>query len=390
MKKNSFLIFGLVLLLATTPARASVEWSGFASFGGGITTASDEKIHGYSSDLGFKPDTLFALQASSFISDRLSVTVQFMARGEDDFDVGVEWAYLRYKLSDSWTINAGKLRLPMYSYSDSLDVGYTYHWLRPPASVYRAPFDTILGMNFTNNMMLGNALISTQIITGRFNDEIRFNREPVQADVHNIIGFNTTAEQGFWTLRGGYFVTNDVSLHVTNPNLLGLADILRAYGVPEAADALLAEGDKGSFGGVGFMYDNSDFFFGGEYTALRVPGSMVARQFSQYLTLGKRFGNYTVHGTFEQTKDSPARPERHLPTVPPITAQLPGLPPYSALAGFLQGAAASEVKRYDYYTLGVRYDFDRGVALKLDITKLNDTRGNADANLISFAVQTVF
>jgi hypothetical protein len=122
-------------------AQDKIQWSGFGNIAAGMTTGSDDELFGYDNDVDFNPESLFALQAKANLSEKLSVTAQIMSRGSEDFDLGVEWAYLQYQLTDAASINVGKLRLPFYMYSDSLDVGYSYHWLRTPQSVYRVAFD---------------------------------------------------------------------------------------------------------------------------------------------------------------------------------------------------------------------------------------------------------
>ena len=138
MNKTSIVSALALAGLFSTQAAAEIQWSGFANVGAGFTSGSNEELFGYTDDIGFKPDTLFALQGTSQISERLSATVQVIGRAENSFDLELEWGYLQYRLNENWTLNAGQLRLPTYTYSDSIDVGYTYHWVRPPASVYRA------------------------------------------------------------------------------------------------------------------------------------------------------------------------------------------------------------------------------------------------------------
>ena len=122
-----------LVMSSSALAQDQIEWSGFGSIAAGMTTGSDDQLFGYDNDLDFNPGSLFALQAKANLSDKLSVTTQIMSRGSEDFDLGVEWAYLQYQLTDSASVNVGKLRLPFYMYSDYLDVGYSYHWLRTPS-----------------------------------------------------------------------------------------------------------------------------------------------------------------------------------------------------------------------------------------------------------------
>jgi len=58
-------------------------------------------VSAYSEDISFKPESLFGLQVSADLADNLSVTGQIVARGADDFDATIEWAYLSYEINDN-------------------------------------------------------------------------------------------------------------------------------------------------------------------------------------------------------------------------------------------------------------------------------------------------
>lgn len=66
----------------------------------------------------------------------LTATTQVLAEGSNDFQMEVEWAYVSYSITPSLIVQTGRLRTPFYLYSSALDVGYTYHWISPPAPVY--------------------------------------------------------------------------------------------------------------------------------------------------------------------------------------------------------------------------------------------------------------
>lgn len=127
MKANRFSL--AVLLTASITAFQAyavdnVRINGFGNVVMGVTS-SDDTFLGYDDNPDFSNESLFALQVSSDISDKLSATAQVLGRGSEDFDVNFEWAYLSYKISDSLTLVAGRSRLPLFTYSSSLDVGYT-------------------------------------------------------------------------------------------------------------------------------------------------------------------------------------------------------------------------------------------------------------------------
>jgi len=119
------LIAGLVAV-PMSPAMAEIQWNGFLSVGAGMTFDDDEKLAGYDNDLSFAPDSILGLQASSELGENLLVTGQWVARG-DTSEVKAEWLYLSYQFNPNLRINVGRQRMPLFLYSDYMDVGYAYH-----------------------------------------------------------------------------------------------------------------------------------------------------------------------------------------------------------------------------------------------------------------------
>ena len=128
-----------------------VKLSGFASLAGGKTVSvgkrkspltGEETDNTYLVDLpddgfyddqwSFYPDSIYGLQISAQLSEKLSLVGQFTGSGADSFDAKVTWAYMKYQFENDAYIIAGKQRTPYLYYSDSFDVGYSYHWIRPP------------------------------------------------------------------------------------------------------------------------------------------------------------------------------------------------------------------------------------------------------------------
>ncbi|MGM7319760.1 hypothetical protein [Idiomarina sp. ST10R2A5] len=378
MKYSLAACFGAAALAMSLPSQAQdkIQWSGFGNIAAGMTTGSDDELFGYDNDVDFNPESLFALQAKANLSDKLSVTAQIMSRGSEDFDLGVEWAYLQYQLTDAASINVGKLRLPFYMYSDSLDVGYSYHWLRTPQSVYRVAFDNYTGVSFQHNAFVGNFIFNTQVIAGNMQDDIEAGgSEAAEAEMNNLIGFNTSAIYNNLTMRIAYYQTNDTNIHLNEID--GLLATLREAGAAQVASELEVSEDKGTFAGVGFMYDNFNWFVGGEYTELEVDGSYIPEQRSSYLTAGKRFKDWTLHATVGQTDDKVIDAERFSVPVPQLQA-------------VINQVATQVISENTYTSVGANFNIAPSAVLKFDVTHSDDKLIDESDVLVSAAVQFVF
>ena len=132
--RYSTLCFG-TLLLSSFAQASDVNFSGFGSIIAGV---KDHSREGYSyaryedTHFSFEPDSLVGLQATTQINDKASASIQLLARGALDWDAEVDWAYLSYQVTYSFTWLAVLIRAPFFLYSDYISVGYAYPCITPP------------------------------------------------------------------------------------------------------------------------------------------------------------------------------------------------------------------------------------------------------------------
>ena len=79
----------LTFCFFSTHAMAEINFNGFLSVGGGLLVDDDEiaSYEGFDGDWNTDPDTVFALQVSAAINDKVTATGQLIARGTDDYDI---------------------------------------------------------------------------------------------------------------------------------------------------------------------------------------------------------------------------------------------------------------------------------------------------------------
>jgi len=204
--------FFICLFFISTTTFADIQFSGFASINAGKVLSGTGVPHydveptfladyplvsAYGEEVDFKPETLMGIQIKSDLTEGLSVTAQIVARGANDFDATFEWLYASYEVNDSWTIQAGKKRLPLFYYSDFFDVGYAYVWMRPPADNYTWQIFNYTGVNALYTGEVGDWSISGNIYGGEEDD-------PNNKLLGDFFFFETTRE--VWTnIIGGVF-----------------------------------------------------------------------------------------------------------------------------------------------------------------------------------------
>mgnify|MGYP000282618041 FL=1 len=381
MKKLSVAV-AICCALATSNASAEVRINGFASIVGGKSLDSDQTLYGYDDDISFKNESVFALQLTADLQEKLSATAQIVARGENDFDADFEWAYLTYEFSDDLQLSAGKMRLPLFRYSDFLDVGYTYRWVRPPQSVYNLPFSTYEGLSLLHTTQLGDWDSTVQVVYGSFDDNIAVVSVNGDTELNNMAGVNWSLSYDWFSARAAYFIA-DTSIGIENDTaegmaLNGLEQALRSSGFSDQANDIAINEDDSYFLAFGFSIDYNNVLFDAEYTEFEVENSALAKQTQYYTSLGYRMDEVTVHLTYENNDDKHDSSRYNaLPTVPPLNA------------GLNQALEGSKAKS-NVYTIGARYDFHPMAALKVDFSRFEDDITNTETDVVAVGVDLVF
>ncbi|MDP4984015.1 porin [Pseudoalteromonas tunicata] len=388
----------IAIICSSIPAHAEVRINGFASVIGGMALDKNTELFGYSDELSFENESLFALQISADLQDNLSATAQIVAKGENDYNAEFEWAYLTYQINDHTQVSAGRMRVPFYRYSDFLDVGYAYRWIRPPKSVYNLAFSTYEGVSFVYNSQLGSWDSTLQLIGGAYSGDVATFTDNDPAKLNAITGINWTLAYDWLSLRAAYLIAETSISAQNSPEFTGLIAGLNSYGLTTQTDDLLIEKDDGSFLGIGFSIDYENFLLDGEYTELEVKDSFVAPQKQFYLAAGYRIDNWLIHMTYESRDVEHEKSKFNtIPTtfVHPVYGTLPlstdpTNPNAPLLRDLTNAAIAGTTIDSSSYSFGVRYDFHPSAAFKVDYTVVDNAITNKDSDVIAFGVDLVF
>ncbi|MDC0602262.1 topoisomerase IV [Aliiglaciecola sp.] len=379
MKKSLTLI---ALGCATVfSANAEVRINGFANFVGGVTS-SDDTVYGYDDNVSFSDESIFAIQVSGDINDKMTATGQVVAKGENDYKTEFEWAYITYEATDNVSVSAGRLRLPLFRYSASKDVGYSYHWVNAPRAVYDVAFNNLEGFRVDYNNYAGDWEYGFQLAAGTINSEIDVpdaTGNPVEVDLkaNNAVLLTAEATYEWFKIR----VVGGRSSVTFRPAVL---ETTFAQIPDNIADALRIEDDTSEFYGLGIEVDKFDWFVNAEFTEVGIEESFSPTDTAYYVSAGIRTGKFTPSITYESLDGEGEI--RFLDLV----AALPE--PFQAPVGAaVTGTQQAFFDKYTVTTLGLRYDMDTNVALKADISKYDDDLDDtADATLVRFAVNYIF
>jgi len=358
-------------ILGSGAQAADLRINGFLSVVGGLTTSEGvarNKFTGaeskatyvadgptggvYDDDISFKPDSNFGLQVSSNLGDGLSVTGQLTGSGGEDFDTNVAWAYISYDLNDNWNLQAGRQRLPLFFYSDFLDVGYAYHWTRTPQVLPGAFSDTFEGVKLAWMHSSDNWDWRASIYGGAGDTS----EGDVGIKTKDVLGATLKASNDWLQLRATYSM-ND--LVIDSPN----STFFTRNGVAQATD----DNPLGyTFAGIGAHMTFDSVFVVTEYAFSEIEevfapdNSVVGADgtIGWYISSGIRLGNLTPHITYGVSEAT-------------FSQETPSLDTDS------ENASTT-------ITLGVRWDFHPSAAFKAEFSTREDDSDDALQNDFGF------
>jgi len=212
------LLFLASLVIFHSLAHAEIEWSGYGSIvagkviGGEVDPSGEKEFQVdlydyafYTEEFNFKPESMFALQARYDWGNNLTITGQLVAKGADNFRPELDWLYLTYNFSDDAYLMAGRRNLPMYYFSEYMEIGYAYPWIRPPANLYWWEITQFNGLTVAKSFNVGN----WTLVLGAFAGSEE--REDIEA-------------HDFWRERGFYYFPDESAPDVSN-YVKGSADV---------------------------------------------------------------------------------------------------------------------------------------------------------------------
>lgn len=320
----------LAAFLSSPALAVDYDISGFGSIIGVKVMSGDGFIAHYptmatyESSFNMIEESRLGIQPRVKFDDKTSLTAQVILRGSTDWDANLEWFYLTYDVNPDLRLQAGRMRLPAYLYSDFMDVGYAYTFIRVPGDTYSVDAVNYNGVSLTYSTRLGEIDTSLQLYGGgektnpnRLMSYIRMFEH--RRDYTDLYGAVLTLSYGPATFRSTY-LTTDIKETALDPD-----------NVPDFVDP------PGKFN-IGFydialMLDLQPFYIVAEYNEYEYYTSWLG-------SVSYNIDQWTFHLT--------------------------------ASAFDLDQAWES----HKTYAVGLRYDINTNIAFKLQLDKFTDTGYN--------------
>lgn len=164
------------LLAASCGPAAAVDlaWSGFATLGFARSDAPYTYQRSIDRNGTFDRDSVLAGQLDMRLTPQWSATVQAKAapalRADHRWDLTASWAFVAWRPNDDWLLRAGRLRVPLFLYSETQDVGAANDMARTPNEMNAiTPTPDFTGLYATRNWTLGEREVTVDGYTGYAN-----------------------------------------------------------------------------------------------------------------------------------------------------------------------------------------------------------------------------
>lgn len=227
------LFFSLLLKAQDDEGSVKFSGSGFLTVAAGKVVGGDaeQDFNGYhgpmfvadygqggvyeSNEWSVRPDSRLGLQGSVIFNPQFSLTAQAVSRGIRNGEMGLEWAYGSYSFNDNVSLQLGRKRLPLFYYSETQDVGFSYPWVHLPPGQYGWEVVNYNGANLRYQSQWGSWASTLEVFAG---DETRddngywkiYNGKNTRTDSRwsNIIGADLTLAHDWFETRLAYIQTD--------------------------------------------------------------------------------------------------------------------------------------------------------------------------------------
>jgi hypothetical protein len=343
--------------------------------------ARPNQASGAKKDVTTGVDSNFGIQADYAVNNWLSVTGQGLVRkdAQDDFGAELSWAFAKAKLSDDVSFRVGRIGVPAFMISDYRNVGYANTMLRPPAEMYsQMLFNTVDGADVTWQHSFGDTTYTAQFAAGKSKVDIAGGPT---LDGRRLTALNLVAEHGPLTVRFGRV---DGRLTLTGPASLtmllnSLNMVAAGYKIPQAAQLatdISVRDKKASFTSLGASLDWNGIVVQSEY-AKRKTDSYINDTTSWYVMGGYRIGKFLPFYSHAKLSID-GSVHNGMPAVCPAGYPAACTPTLAALSGAVAALPYTGVSQGEQQTdtIGVRWDFYRSLALKVQFDHVRPNKGS--------------
>ena len=314
-----------------------------------------------------KIDSVLGIQANYRFDDDLEGIIQALSRYRHDGShrPEISWAFFRYDPTPDWTLRAGRLGTEFFMLADSRLIGYANTSVRPPVDSFgQLIFSNIDGFDATLTYPVKSGLLRGKISAGRTSEKSAFPAGLTWDTTGSLLyGGHLEYLTGPWQFR---LARNQIRLKHEQPlqALTGL-DLIALE--PE----LVIAGTCAKYSSIGAIYEADPVQLQFMLQQTEWESAVYRDTRSGFVNLAYRIGEFSPYLGYSRSLASPM----HLDTPPPEPL----------LGDLIRFTSATRTDQHTW-TLGVRWDVMKNLALKAQIDWINGSpesvflfRGSNDA-----------
>ena len=403
-------IASLNSVYATSAESETMQLDGFASF---VYSKAIDKKEGdagrISTEGEYRDDNQFGIRLYKSLNDGVALTIQLTANGASDYKLEIDQLFLNFDLNGNTLLSVGKIRPPIFLYSEVLDISHAYPWIQPPDAVYDPslnPFKSLEGFKLQHVAEIGPYWTSELVFfMGDTRDPFVVTDVGLDSElvVDNGYGVSWLINHKWLSLRALYF-TADTSADITSNAevaelLFGTDPLDKSDGAIELLSLLVSqtagrqvsfiehfvwEEDPSTYLGFGAMLDFERYFAIMEATRIDVDTNIAApRQDSYYLTLGHKLPeDWTVYATYGVDNNTATKKvwEQFNPYIGANGALNGALDGVLTVARSTVKTRVKQLQDFDikYLNLGTRWDVTHSMSFKFELMLRQYRNYNSD------------
>lgn len=341
-------------------------------------------------------DSNFGLQANYLASESVEAVAQAVSRynHKGNFDPELTELLVKYDPNAYLSVRGGRVGTDFFMHGDSRLIGYSQLTVRPNIDYFSSLAVTYLdGADATATLPLGEGLLRGKVYYGLLGEKLRFADGILDLRGSRSIGGYLDYQAGDWQWRGG--IARIRFKHSLSQRVGELQAALAATGVPSAqraADALELQGTEARFYSLGAVHDRGPLLLQFMLGWLRNESPVIQDQNSATFLAGYRVGDIKPFVGYSRVKSHSSH----------VSSGLPGSGGGAQINAGLADVLAQSHADQHTYSLGLRWDFRRDMAFKLQVDAIRGDpdslytfrretpRWNGKTNVVTLALDFVF
>lgn len=377
MKKPYMFFTAMVSLLLANGTSAEQNRLNISGFGTLASATADTRTYQFRTDrsqaefakkdgFAFKPLSLIGVQLDYSLSNDLDFVGQFVYREQDEQNINsiTQMAFLRYDITPSWQVRAGRLAADIFHFSDTRDVSIAYPWVKVPTEVYGiVPARSFDGadISYTKRFRDFNLLVKGFWGSGE-SDFTSADYSPITFNDLRSIGVEFVAFD--WSIALKHTQTEAKNDNADSAFVSSSVAQLQPFwsGATAFANSLSLRGANIQYTSVYVNRFLGDWELSSELSHIDSDSIALRHSFNGFINLSYLYGAHTFYAlySFAETDDyflSEAQPDF---PINPNTAEL---------AIFVEEVASTLAHRQRSLSVGWRWDLKENLAFKAQIER---------------------